>query len=280
MSFKLKTVLSYVEYKIENIRPRDKNLMWFRRCVYVVLFIKLAFTYLELPTFYHYALDDLGSLKIFKSMFALPSLFVYTIYWAIATIVVFFGAAYKSNRYLSFLIFLININYIILVRTTIDGGDKLLGFLTFMLIFVHEGATKYSIRQMINNAALLILQVHFCLLYFINAGVKIRRDYWRDGSLFNNVWHMSFFANQDLIPYWFHNSTLYFITAWSVILFELLFPILIWYIPFKKPLLLLGIIFHITIGLLLSIPEFSLTMIAVYPLFYNFKESSLHSRTI
>jgi len=279
MSFKLNTILSYVEYKIENMQPRDKNLMWFRRSVYFVLLIKMAFTYLELPTFYQYALDDLGSLKIFKLMFALPSLFVYTIYWAIATIVVFFGAAYKSNRYLSFLIFLININYIILVRTTIDGGDKLLGFLTFMLIFVHEGATKYSIRQMINNAALLILQVHFCLLYFINACVKIRRDYWRDGSLFNNVWHMSYFANQNLIPQWFHNSTLYFITAWSVVLFELLFPFLIWYVPFKKPLLLVGILFHITIGLLLSMPEFSLTMIAVYPLFYYFKERELRIKT-
>lgn len=266
--------LTILEKQISNYAIQDKNIILFRQCAYALLLLKMLLIWPELSIFYRHGVKiGFASLMPHK-LFFLPFFHsCYNIYWLVACIVVGISIFAKGNRLLSAAVVVISLNYLELTFRAYDTGDKLHNFLILMLLFIHERAKKDSLRQMVNNAAVLIIQLHFCLMYFVNAYGKVIHPFWRDGSLLDSVWHLSYYTNSDFVPYWFFNPTLQIITAWSVIVFEFMFPVLIWFKPYKKPLIYAGILFHISISILLSIPDFCITMIIVYLLFYDFKSS-------
>jgi len=190
------------------------------------------------------------------------------IFWFLECSLVAFALFYKASRWLSLCIFIIGLNYTFLIDRSVNSGENLMNFLLFMLIIVREGAAANSLRQMINNAALLLIKIHICLLYLLNALGKIMVSAWRDGSFFNELWQLNYYANSKLIPQWFFNPTVNLIMAWTVISFEFIFPCLIWYKTLNKPIVIAGVLLHLGIAILLSMPDFGLTMAAVYILFF------------
>jgi hypothetical protein len=48
-----------------------------------------------------------------------------------------------------------------------------------------------------------------------------------------------------------------------------LLPAFVWFPPFRKPLLLAGVLFHLSLEYALNIPMFQRDMLAVYPLFLS-----------
>jgi len=269
----IRDILTGFQTGIEKHNFPDTNIKWFKCCTYLLLLLKMLFIWPELSMFYRHALSVTSGSLMPHELFFLP-LFKdsYHFYWLAACIVVGVSIFYRRFILLSIAVFVITMNYFLLANKAINTGDKLLNFFIFMSIFVQEGSLKNGIRKMINNAVLIVLQVHFCLLYVINAFGKIINPFWRDGSSFNSIWHLSYYANPNLIPHWLLNPKLYFITAWVVIIFELIFPVLIWFRPFKKPVLIAGILFHIGIAASLSLPDFGVTMIIGYLLFFDFKQ--------
>ena len=264
---------TFLEKQIENHIVQDTNIIWFRRCAYLLLLLKMVFIWPELSMFYRHALNTTaGSLMPYKLMFLPFFKNYYNIYWLVASVIVAMATFGKGNRWLSVAVYIISMNYILLADQSANGGDSLHNFLIFMLIFIREGAIKNSARQLMNNAAIIIIQVHFCILYFVNAYGKIIHPLWRDGSYFKNLWHLFYYANPNLIPDWFFNPNLNLVTAWSVLLFEFAFPVLIWFKPYKKPLIYIGLLFHLGIAVFLSLPDFGVTMAIVYILFYDFKQ--------
>lgn len=265
--------LTGFEKLIEGHIFHDKNIVWFRRCVYLLLLLKLLFIWPALPLFYRHVVSQ-GIISFWPQKWMFLPLFqnYYQWYWLAACITVFFAVVSRGRWLLSLAVFIVSLNYLILANMATNNGDKLLNAFILALIFVNEGAKKNSARQMMNNAVLLILQVHFSLLYFLNAYGKIIQPFWRNGSSMGDVWKMPYYANADFIPSWFLNPVANLLISWSVILFELLFSILIWYKPLKKPLLITGVLFHIGIALFLSLPDFGLTMIIAYILFFDFKK--------
>ena|GEM_PF-2007274 len=267
--------ITYFERLIENHIIPNRNIVLFRRCAYLLLLLKMILIWPELSMFYKHVVSiGRGSLKPYELMF-LPFFYnYYNFYWLFLSTIVAFGIFKKRSRWLSIAVFIISINYLFLTFKAINFGDMLLNFLIFMLIFIREDTFKYSINGMINNASILIIQVHFCLLYFYNAFGKVMQPFWRDGSFFKNIWRLSYYANSNFIPNWFLNPTSNLLIAWAVILFEFIFPILIWFKLYKKPLIFIGLFFHLGISLFLSLPDFGLAMAIVYILFFNLKQDT------
>ena len=235
----------------------------------------MLFIWPEISMFYRHAISVRTGSFLPHKLFFLPVMHnYYKLYWFIACLTVAMALFFKKNRWLYIAVFIFSVNYVFIANKATNSGDGLLNFLIFMLIFVREGATKYSVTQMVNNAILILVQVYFCLFYFLNALGKIVQPLWRNGNYFTHTWHLSYYANPSFIPYWFFNPTMQLITAWSVMIFEFTFPVLIWFKSYRKPLLVIGLFFHFGIALLLSLPDFGLTMAIVYILFYDFKQKN------
>lgn len=258
------------------------NLRWFRRGVYGVLLLKILFIWPELPTFYRYVVGNqsIGTgfsiSKLIFSPFFQSSL---NVLWLLVCMVIITAIVYAGRRWLAILVFIISLNYMSLSYMAINNGDKLLNFFVFALIFVDERALKGHIAQMINNAVLIILKVNLCVVYFLNGYGKIIQKTWWDGSFMANVWQLEYYVNTSLVPQWFSNPTVCFITAWAVMLFELTFPFGIWHKRLKKWFIPIGLLFHIFIAVFLSLPDFGLTMMVAYLLFVD-KTSKVRSLKI
>ncbi|WP_343530509.1 HTTM domain-containing protein [Pedobacter sp.] len=269
---RFESFLAKVELTLTNQKESTANLYWFRKAVYLLLLLKMLLIWPELKTFYHHVVDAQAitvGFSFSKLMF-LPIFRPFLdIWWFLACVIVAIAILLKPKRWLSITVFVISLNYLSLSYSAINGGDKFLNFFVFSLIFVNENAAKDQIGWLLNNATMLLLKINICGVYFLNGYGKILKNSWWDGSFMKQVWQLEYYVNLHLVPQWFSNSTVCFITSWLVMLFELSFPFLIWYSTFRKWLVPIGVIFHIFIATFLSLPDFGLTMMAAYLLFVD-----------
>jgi len=115
---------------------------------------------------------------------------------------------------------------------------------------------------------ILIGQMQIAFMYLISGWDKLISEEWRSGEAMFNLLHVDFYA----VP-WLRDTlgnadnSILIVVSWMVILFELLFPVLIWFNQTRTIILTTGILFHLFIALFLSLPDFGLTMIWCYVLF-------------
>lgn len=268
---KIAATIARIEQELANNDGINPNIRYFRKAAYLLLLLKMLLLWPALDTFYHHVITTQSALwyQLPKLLF-FPALqpFIQWI-WLLACAVVACGIVCKSNRMLSVLIFIVSLNYMNLTYLAINNGDLLLNFFVFMLILANERAKPGEIRQMFNNAMALILKINMAVLYYVNAYGKIIHENWRNGAFMKDVWQLDYYVNPHVLPQWLSNTTMATLTGWSVMVFEFAFAFLIWFKPFRTTILCIGVLFHLAIGLLLSLPDFSLTMLAAYLLFVD-----------
>jgi hypothetical protein len=143
---------------------------------------------------------------------------------------------------------------------------------------------KYSFNQLIglrhsasvrddvvSNSFYRVIQIQLCVIYAYTGFEKLKGNTWWDGtalwSVFANpqmvIWDMTWMSHFPLV--------IVFIT-FTTVLFEIYFPVLIWFEKTKRAFLYFGMVFHFGIGLLMSLFSFAFVMLAPYFLFLNSAE--------
>ncbi len=144
------------------------------------------------------------------------------------------------------------------------GFDAVLTMMLFYCAIFPVGTVYVrSEQQDLSPIYLKMLQVHVCLIYFVNAVCKINGPAWHDGSGLWDMVHQPQFASL-LTPLLIRVLSLPHIASVSgmaVIILELLFPFLIWVRPLQRIALLLIIALHLIIAMVMGLWLFALTMI-------------------
>lgn len=270
MKQKLQALFVSTEDWLANSPLPVVNIRFFRSVTYAILLLKILFLWTELPTFYHHVATRWSIEEVSEVLRSPIASHVYKALFLVAGVIVAIAVFVKSRWWLSVLVFLASINYLFIAQHATNNGDTLLHFYVFVLIFINERKLT-AISQMIGNAAVWLLKINLCFLYFVNGYGKIIQKAWLDGSFMQQVWQLKYYANEYFVASWFSNPTVCLITAWSVMLFELAFAFLVWFKFHRKWLIPIGIVFHVLIALFLSLPDFGLTMIAAYFLFMDMK---------
>lgn len=272
---RLYSIPSRFEAWLQNQYFPERNLVWFRRCVYAMLLLKMLFLWPVLSDFYDYEIGRSLNYMRPETLYLAPVFHnYYHIVWGLGCITVAAAVFLRKNLLLSVVVFIICLNCFTITEAADNNSDKLLRSFAFALIFLTEGTGEGTTKRLLNNAVVFLLKVYFCLFYFLNAYGKMIVPMWQDGSCMQDVWTLAYFVNDRMVPNWFFNPVVAFITAWSVMLFEMLFAFLIWFRPFKKWFLIAGVFFHLGIALFLSLPDFSLTVLIAYILFIEPKRKS------
>lgn len=266
---KLNLYLALAEDFFQALTTPNRNLKLFRQATYALLFLKISWAWSALPLFYNAsAVVDYSNLMNWPTqLILLPFFEDQQVVLHLVMLSIIGTAIVVKSRILAILVFLISVNYNNLFALAINGGDTILGFFIFLLVFTSEKKEKTTENRMMTNAAWLMLKLHLCCIYFINGYGKIVKKIWLNGDAMYATWNLEYFSNPHLVPNWFLNPAVCFLTAWSVMIFELSFPFLIWYRTPRKYLIPIGILFHLFIALFLSLPDFGLTMIIAYLLF-------------
>lgn len=267
--------LGKVESFLNSTNANQKSIIYFRRAVYAMLFLKILLLWPEIPTFYQHVLsrqENYTGLALINHLIFLP-FFQHSIYFTLSICMLFVAAGIFLRKHilLAILIFIISINLMSLVYLATNGGDLLLNLFVFSIIFLEEKKQTSEVKLMVSNSVWWILKINLCFLYFINGYGKIFKQIWFNGEVMQTVWQLDFYIHPHLVPSWFAHPIIAIVTAWTVILFEFAFPFLIWFKAIKNYLIVIGIVFHLLIALCLSLPDFGLTMIIAYIPFIDFE---------
>ncbi|MBE1514710.1 HTTM domain-containing protein [Nesterenkonia halotolerans] len=119
-----------------------------------------------------------------------------------------------------------------------------------------------------HNLALVVLAFQVCAIYVSGGLYKAGGDPWAHGYAIYDPLQTAQFGTwpvlSDLLTTW---GPLVVLMTWGSLTFQIAFPFLL-FNKYTKIIALLGILsFHIAIGLLMGLPWFSLTMIAVDAIF-------------
>ena len=180
---------------------------------------------------------------------------------------------------LDVIIYIIVININAKLYTSLTAGDPLLSNLCFLSIFLRKNFTIQKtfwgdLSVLLHNVSFIALISQICIVYFYSALAKWVDADWLNGEAVNLVNMTHHYSPALLID---HASFLYpvsFVLTYVVLLYQTLFPVLIWFKKIKKPFLFMGIIMHLYIAFMMGLFFFGLIMAITYVLFFDYNHES------
>ncbi len=161
------------------------------------------------------------------------------------------------------------------------AGDTFLRVAGFFLIFAPAGAAL-SLDRLIRIRrgkegpeiqprspwAQRMIQFELSLLYLMSFWWKSMGVAWVNGTALYYVFHLNEFRRFP-IPSWIQHPILLKLETWMTLGLEFALGVLIWFKELRYPLLLLGLLFHLTLEYSLNIPMFQWDVLAAYVLFVD-----------
>jgi hypothetical protein len=252
-----------------------------RKALYVFLLYKVLLYLLWFPTWFGpeaaiyvkpgtvHGIRDLAFLLNLYDLVWLRKLFI-GITAVIALVGLFGYQSIVSNMVLSFCTYNLH-NYL---YPTLTAGDFLLNQLLFFnIFFITRTSAKpvlHDLQCAIHNTALLALKIQICLVYVLAAYYKLLDSTWLGGeavhrSLLIDCYSLPCLKNLPHGIYLFMN---YF-----TLLYQLLFPVLVWFRPTKRWLLVMGVLQHLFIAVGMGLFSFGMVMIISYIIFIDWDKN-------
>jgi Vitamin K-dependent gamma-carboxylase len=163
----------------------------------------------------------------------------------------------------------------------LHAGDTFLRAAAFFLMFAPSGAVL-SLDNMLRRRrgvlqakarefspwAQRLIQFQFAMVYLASFWWKAKGSLWRSGMALYYVVHLRE-VQRFPIPAFFYHSWVLHAGTWLAMAFELAFPLLVWFEPFRKWILIAGLMFHLSLEYAFNIPMFQWDMLCAYPLFLD-----------
>jgi Vitamin K-dependent gamma-carboxylase len=163
----------------------------------------------------------------------------------------------------------------------IHSGDTFLRVTGFFLMFAPSGAAL-SVDRLIRVRrhkqdtlsvpkspwAQRMIQFELALVYFCAFWWKAKGHTWWDGTAIYYVTHLDELRRFPL-PGLIQNPVVLKLISWFVLALELALGVLLWFRPFRYPLLLLGFLFHATLEYATNTPMFQWDILSAYVLFID-----------
>lgn len=207
---------------------------------------------MSIPKFSQYYYLVVG----FQVLFCITGLF--NKFRLLSSMVVYFTTVLLHNK-----------SYIMLT-----GGDTLLNLLLLYLIFLQlpkNPSQSNRIRNLWNATVFFIIQLQIVILYFFSAFYKWLDHDWVSGFAMYGVLINPDFSHPLIFNYLKENNFLLSLSTWFVLVFQSLFPVLVYIKKFKKTFLFIGMAIHLGIFIIIGLFGFSMIMMITYIVFYNFK---------
>jgi hypothetical protein len=185
----------------------------------------------------------------------------------------------RPNYISNLILFWIAINLFKIRFPVTNGSDYVL----LVLCLYAVGLSYYDFRdrriQTVNislfNLFRLLVCIQVAFIYLISAWDKLLSPVWRSGEAFQFIGEMDTVVS-PLASLVTRYDSVSLLLSWTTIIFELAFVVLIWQKRTRLIIVCVGVIFHLVIWFMLSLPDFALIMIVSYLIFL--KDSDLRPR--
>ena len=165
----------------------------------------------------------------------------------------------------------------------LSSSEVLMRSVSLLLLFTPCGQSlsidsivnrsKYGIPKKLTSPVwgLRMIQIQISVIYLWTVWHKLKGETWYDGTA---VYYATRLESMTNLPLPYLMDSVFFLKAatWGTLITEFSLGVLIWFKEFRKPVIIIGIIFHLGIEYLMSIPFFELYMIALLLNFYTPEE--------
>lgn len=189
-----------------------------------------------------------------------------TVYLALLTC----GLWNLKNKYLPILFIILEFNFQLRSYFIIDGGNNLI-FLMLVynafLLFPKKPRLQ-SICEKIRSLALLTAQLQVSLMYFIAGTSKLKGQLWPNGTALYYT-----LSNDELtlavVKNLLKTAHPFFLVVpdYLILFYQIGFIFLIWNKGARGALLRVGLLFHISIALIMGLTYFGLALCCIYIVF-------------
>lgn len=262
-------------------KQQTRELGWFRMALYAFIIHKVfgyLYHYNELFSdkrlVYHTVkhINPLVDLTFYLNnhydIYTAPLFILGVLFCAIA------GLGKKSNYVTNSMLWLLIINLNNFLYPTLTAGDYLLNQLLFFNIFFSfKTSAKPAINDLktaLHNAALLGIKFQVCFAYVLSAWFKLSDPDWLNGMAVYHTFQIPEYGGPFLasLP-----LSICMVLNYVTIIYQLLFPALIWFRPLKIYLLAFGVLQHLVIAFGMGLFSFGIIMIICYILFLKYDYS-------
>lgn len=161
-----------------------------------------------------------------------------------------------------------------------NSGMMIMISLALYASVIHPGAT-HPIRILWTNLARYACIIQISLVYFTAAIFKLSGEQWLAGDAFYYTVHIRHFASDFWISEkMLSQSWILAAITWAGLLYQLIFPVMVWVKKGRTLFLIAGIFFHLFIGLFLHLWDFASAMIFCYAIFMHEKTAERILRLI
>lgn len=155
-----------------------------------------------------------------------------------------------------------------------NGGYHLSQQLFFFSIFLRtqepNPADRFgALKSLLHNLGRISIWFQISIMYFMASTQKLLGDLWLSGDAMAIVLSLKEYS-LPAIAQTIQTSTLFLkLITWAGLVYQLLFPVVIWLKPIRPTVLILGTIFHLFIAFVIGITDFGLILVVSYTIFFN-----------
>ncbi len=180
----------------------------------------------------------------------------------------------QPNYFIAGILAWLSFSFYRLIFPIANGSDQILLTLLFAAVPLSlwprvENEKGSLVQDSVYNTTLLLSKLYIASIYLISGLDKLTSEAWRSGDAFTYIAQLDFIVNPGLASMIPESEGGTFVISWVTILFELSFPVLIWFGRTRLWACLVGVVFHLVIGVFLSLPDFAGIMVVSYLLFFS-----------
>ncbi|MEZ5660314.1 MAG: HTTM domain-containing protein [Burkholderiaceae bacterium] len=142
-----------------------------------------------------------------------------------------------------------------------NGGSDRMGLLSLWCLTIATLMPTTAWRELF----FAYLAAQLTLSYFVSGWVKVINPDWRSGRALRDVFLFSTYPVSESLRGWADRPQTMRIMGWAVMLFELLFPLTLFWAPALIAALVIAGCFHLAIACLFGLNRFFWTWLSVYP---------------
>jgi hypothetical protein len=208
----------------------------------------------------------------FLANYSVDLFFIIVISFLVATFIV------RINYAITAIFFWVTFNLYIVVLPFANGSDLVLFMLALWCVpQAMYPSFKFDAGKILQttafNLSTILCQMLVVFIYLVSGIDKIVSEVWKSGVAFEYIINLKTLYN-PLFAGLFENELIQKLLSWITIGFELAFVVLVWIERTRLPILAAGIIFHLFIWFVLSLPDFAIVMIISYIIFLKDKDIS------
>jgi hypothetical protein len=175
---------------------------------------------------------------------------------------------FKPSRWWSALLLWVCFNGLMhLAFMASSGGQQLMANMLFWNIPLSMG--RNGGRAVLHGAAFWIIRLQLLLAYMVTGLHKLTGTHWPQGTAMGIVASDPAFG-----PAWIAGGpALAMAITWAVLLFQLTFPLAMWWRRTRIPWMLAGVVFHLCTAWWMGIPEMGFAFIAAYAIWLSEAEA-------